>query len=146
LPIGNCSVGDLRKTWLEAVAKNKVRATSIGITSVPGTGAISPVPMQDMSLTVNSPGADFLLGYSLPIYIDQAGQLAVTQLYVDGFPIGKPKTSIQSTGGSYPTVMADNFPIYLSSGTHKIEVFWFITTSGYIHVYSTNASMFAIEL
>ena len=143
LPVGSCSVGDLRKTWLQEAQRTKVRASAIGVTASPLIAVTSYIPLVDMNLTFNSPGADFLIGYSLDVYTATASAYVFFKVYIDGVAYSQEKVFMSIANA--PEIASDSFPVYLSPGAHRVELYW-NTTAGTWVARGTDRNIYAIEL
>lgn len=121
MPVGNCSLSDSRQLIRADFGQNKIRTFAQGVVSSPTTSSTVYIPAPDMSVMVQSRGGWFDLAYSLAGLAPAGGNIYAL-LHVDGNPVGQEK--LNGGGSSFFLVLSDKFPVYLTAGMHKIDVYW----------------------
>jgi hypothetical protein len=129
LPVGSQGISDNRKVSAikDGLPGTKAWSQAVGMVSNPTTSSTSPVPMPDMSLTIKTGAGVLDLSYSLESYI-AIGNLILVQMYVDGAPVGQPR-AIDDAGNTYNMTHADRFLVPVSAGTHRVDVYWWVSGS-----------------
>ena len=115
----------------------------MGVASGPITTSTSYIPLTDMSLTVNSVGGDFLIGYTLNAY-NSAANNVYAKLYVDGVAISQGMV-YSCPSAALASMMTEELPIYLGVGVHKIDLYW-CAGGGTATAVGTLRTLTAIEL
>jgi hypothetical protein len=120
LPVGSSAISDDRLfTPVAGLPGSKAWAQALGVTSSPTTASVSLLPCPDMSCAVKTAGGALRISYSL--FTSSAGGATVTQVYVDGIPIGNAKENSNSaTAGT----VSDVIIVPVSAGFHKVDLYW----------------------
>jgi hypothetical protein len=119
LPIGSCTLGDMRPITMER-SKGKYRGIAIGVSSNPSTSSTTYVPVPDMSLTVKSNGAWFEFNVNMN-HQQAGGNNTFIVFFVNGRQVGPDNSALATTieGGYSNSTIA-----YLDAGVHKVDVYW----------------------
>jgi hypothetical protein len=131
LAVGSNAISDDRKITpiKDALPAVKAWAQAYGITSGPTiVGVTSLTPMPDMSVTIRTSGGPLKISYSVNVNNNTATANVQTQVFVDGTAVGSLRTS-GSAVGSQSTMISDSFKIAASAGTHKIDVYWAVSSN-----------------
>jgi hypothetical protein len=130
LPVGNCSLSDLRKTNVVKTEENGrafyKTAGAAGTTFSSSTATY--VPVNDLSLTVYSKGGMWELSLFISFLVSSAMAVGF-RFVVDGKAI---LPEINQPGNTvYYVSIGESVPVYLSKGVHKIDIYFgTFSTSG----------------
>ena len=127
LSVGSNAISDNRKLTpvKEIQSSQKFRGVALGISSSPTASSSTPVPIPDMSLTVRALSANwFDLSFYCSMAISVNTMNVAIRFYVNGVYVGAEQLIGATNAPNYPVSM--NLPVYLSAGTHKIDVYWYV--------------------
>lgn len=120
LPVGSCSMMDLRVTQPLTAQKNLAQAA--GIWDGATTSSTSFVPIPDLSCVIKTTGRPILVCYHLHVQFGAGGQV-ITSLFVDGTqPLGNNTNNMATLNVENST--ANAMILNLPAGYHKIDVYW----------------------
>jgi hypothetical protein len=101
-----------------------VRAEAVGVESDPQTTSSSYVPVRNMSVSVDSVGADFLILFDSSLSQITSAAAIYHQIYINGSPFGQEmRIDISASFTVYPGISMHK-QVYLPEGTHNIEIYW----------------------
>jgi hypothetical protein len=134
LPVGNCSVGDMRqivqanqrpgKVWAEAVIPQQ------------STNSTSFVPMSKASVSVKSPGARFDIFFDASIFSNPGTAVAVyTAINIDGVPFRNDLTA-PAVSNTYSGPIMSRKSVYLPAGFHTIYLSWKVGSAVLVDVFA----------
>ena len=148
LPIGSCSLSDNRKfsPVKDSSAQRKNIARAIGISSSPSTSSTINVPIPDMSATINVTNGKYIkVTFNATWYNSTVNAAGIFVVYIDGVQVSL-DTSLYTLNSSQMSMVsiADLFPI--SSGVHKVDIYWRMAVSGTVTAYTTQRTLLVEEI
>jgi hypothetical protein len=122
LPIGSCALSDSRNVF--PLITNKYRGIAKGVTSNPTNTSTSLVPMPEMSLTVPSNGAWFEISASLRLVSNTSNGATFAAIFINGIQLPNFVLGVRIGTGGNSSYTAGSTLVYLTKGTHKIDIYW----------------------
>jgi hypothetical protein len=128
LPTGSCTISDSRLlSIVKSESPKKFRGVAVAVVGGATTTSGTYIPVPNMSLVVPSKGGWFEMNYSLNTN-GTAVDLQLHALFINGVKTNYAEK--RSTGASVGVtltiqgIVSDSQLIYLSPGTHKVELYW----------------------
>ena len=128
LSVGSNGISDNRlfSPLKNGASTKKNWAQAVGITSSPTTISTSPIPMQDMSVTLKTNGGDLKISYSGQFSNSILASSVIVQAYVNGVAVGSAKAT-QAAVASNAQTLYDSFRLPVQSGSiNKIDLYWYV--------------------
>jgi hypothetical protein len=147
LPVGSNSLMDTRKTTIvkDSLLGQKAWAQAVGVTADPATSSTVPIPLPDMSVTIKTSGGPLQIAYNSPYQSTSIGYTAWTQVYVDGVAVGTKKGATNYVSNNV-FWSGDNMIVPVSTGVHKVDIYWWIADVISIRSYATLRNLTVREI
>lgn len=141
LPVGSCSMLDMRAT--SYANTQKAWAQAVGVNSTTATSSLTFVPCPDLSVTVKTSGSPIRVSFLLNA--NNAGAQGIVAIFVDGVQRSTEMGGFYDSDSASRGAVGDSVIYPVSRGEHKVDIYWRVT-GGTLNGYDVMRSLTVEEL